>query len=303
MVTSKKGSKDKSTVNFKASFGLVSRGIPEYDKLSTNEWVETQYSAIATKYAPILSANYGLTIDQAREVLASDDADWGFVRGWQGGYNPYNVANDQLIDPVTGKINPAAKQTYQDDWNDELFRTAKRSDYALSISGGSEKSTYYLSLGYLNEEGIVKNSDFERLTARLNTNNQVNTWLKVGMNMSTAISKSNYFLANGTYTSNPFYFARMMGPIFPIWQRNADGSFVTDPQTGGKVFDLGGSRPINPNSNLVATLPLDDRSYENNEFGIRTFADITLMEGLIFTFNASGDLYNTYTTTLQDNIS
>lgn len=74
------------------------------------------------------------------------------------------------------------------DWQDEIFRTAIGHQHQLSISGGSEKTQYAYSFGYLNQEGIVLNTDYERFNGRVNLENQTKSWLRTGITMAYAHS-------------------------------------------------------------------------------------------------------------------
>lgn len=70
------------------------------------------------------------------------------------------------------------------DWQDEMFRTAISHSHQVSLTGGTQKTQYALSLGYMNQDGILVNTDFERFNGRLNLENQVKSWLRIGLNMA-----------------------------------------------------------------------------------------------------------------------
>ena len=65
------------------------------------------------------------------------------------------------------------------DWQDEIFRTAPLQNYQLSLSGGSEKNQYYISAGYMKQDGIIIGSTFDRYSLKLNLDNKVTDWLKI----------------------------------------------------------------------------------------------------------------------------
>lgn len=70
------------------------------------------------------------------------------------------------------------------DWQDEMFRTAISHSHQVSLTGGTDKTQYALSLGYMNQDGILVNTDFERFNGRLNLESQVKSWLRVGLNLA-----------------------------------------------------------------------------------------------------------------------
>ena len=107
------------------------------------------------------------------------------------------------------------------DWQNELFKSATIKNHQISFSGGREGINYFLSGGYLDQEGTVIGSGFKRYTVRLNTSAKVNEWVKIGAYLTTAITNekitmnSNY---NGIITT-----ALGQGPNIAV--RNIDGTF------------------------------------------------------------------------------
>ncbi|HPM86928.1 MAG TPA: SusC/RagA family TonB-linked outer membrane protein [Bacteroidales bacterium] len=127
--------------------------------------------------------------------------------------------------------------------------------------------------------------------------------------LSGGTSKLQGFLAEGTYTTNPFYYGRLMGPIYPIWQRDTNGDIILD-GNGDRMFDLGGgtsiykwaghTRPYAPNSNLMLTLPLDERSTALNNFSARLGTEISFLKDFKFRVSYNTDLSNYFLTTYQN---
>ena len=303
MVTTKRGKVGKATVTAKVNIGTTSRAIKEYERVSVKDYYELMWEG--WKNARVIAG--GMT-PAAAATLASGGTSNGIV-GKLGYYNSYNVANDQLVG-TDGKLNPAATLMYQDDWNEALAQAGLRQDYNVSVSGGVEGTTFYSSFGYINEKGYVKWSGFDRFTGRVGMTSKVNKWFKMDASISGNTSNSTGFLAEGTYTTNPFYYGRMMGPIYPIYQRAADGSVLLmsdgspayDIGTSGKVYSwTNHKRPYAPNSNLMLTLPLDERSNTRNNLSARFSADFTIMKDLTLKVSGSTDLSNRYFTTYQNN--
>ncbi|MBK7678455.1 MAG: hypothetical protein IPJ29_03450 [Chitinophagaceae bacterium] len=79
-------------------------------------------------------------------------------------YNPFNVANNDIVG-TDGKLNPAAQLKCPDDldWTKDLVRTGSRKDYAINFSGGDDKFDYFLSFGYLKEEGLSYVNRFRKI--------------------------------------------------------------------------------------------------------------------------------------------
>jgi TonB-linked SusC/RagA family outer membrane protein len=302
MITTKKGKVGKSTVSAKINYGLTSRAIPEYNRVSTDQWVEKQWEA---------TKNYAMRAGGMSSTSAAAYASKNLVPTVFKGYNPYNVDGTALVG-TDGKLNSSAKLLYQDDWNDALSRTGLRQDYSISVSGGSDNTTYYASAGYLNEKGFVRWSGYDRFTGRVGLSSKVNKWFKVDASISGKTHNTSGFLAEGTYTTNPFYYGRMMGPIFPIYQRDANGEilYLAD---GSPKYDIGDSgksniyawaghkRPYAQNSNLILTLPLDERSNKGNQISARVATEVSFLKYFSFKVTASTDLNDIYYTTYQNN--
>ena len=101
----------------------------------------------------------------------------------------YEVITDSLF---TGETLDYYLEQGNTNWQDLIYQTAISSEHQLVISGGKEKIRYALIAGYLDKEGIVKNSYFDRGSIRLNLDREFNNNLSVGFNTYTVISQSSY---------------------------------------------------------------------------------------------------------------
>lgn len=279
MITTKKGKKGRPNTTFTLRQGVMSRGIPEYDRVSEKEYYELFWEAYRNSYVA-QGDNPTLAGQKASDVLTGPN---GLV------YNAYNVPGTSLVDPVTGKLDPNAKLLWDESWEDELFRNASRTNANVALSGATDITDYYLSAGYLNEQGIVKNSNYRRYNLRLNLNVNPVSWFSAGVNLDGAMAERKDVPSGGTSTTNPFYFTRQMGPIYPVYQH--------DPVTGAFIDTLGehkldwgvpeqmGTRPYAGRSNLVGSLALDDRSRDIFNGNANTYAEIRFLKN--FTFKAT----------------
>ncbi len=122
------------------------------------------------------------------------------------------------------------------DWEEELLRKSIIQSNSLAISGGTERLTYFLSLGYDKNTGIIDRIDgFERLSARLNTTYQAKDWLNIGANVS--VSRSTTDLPRDrNNVQNPFRGIYDYNPYEPLFLRDDNGGIVTDAQ-GEPVFN------------------------------------------------------------------
>jgi TonB-linked SusC/RagA family outer membrane protein len=304
MITTKVGQKGTSKIAVNLRSGLSERGIPEYDRVGPQDYMELMWEA--TRNANLASRNPATGANFTRtEAGVAASAILTAATGL--GYNPFSVKGAGLVDASTGKLNSSASLLYQDSWADALFQSANRNDLNLNISGGADKSDYLLSIGYIQEDGIAKFSDYDRLNARLKVNSAVRSWLNAGLNVSTTFSNSTGDFAAGTATSNPFYFSRYMGPIYPVYERDASGNIVIDPITNQNKLDWGvatqmGARPYAANSNLVGTLALDERSTRRSEGTANTFLEVKFLKDFAFKTSLGGNFYNGLGTAYQNSL-
>ena len=274
-ITTKRGSLDNPTISVDTRFGINTRAVPEYDIITDpGEYLEAQWRTMRdTKWASSPEEGGG---DLAAAALYASQE----VLGAHGNYNPYKYSSTYLIDPATGKLDPSARRMYSERLQDELFKTGFRNETNVSVSGGNEKSDYFISLGYLKDESYVIESDFERYSARVNVNTKLRKWIKVGANLSYAHTVQNNILEGSSLASSAFATARSWEPVFPVYARDAEGKIKYD-ENGDKVYDLGTgqpdgttTRPGTSGQNIIATLKMDTRDIKRNNLQGRAYGEI-----------------------------
>lgn len=110
------------------------------------------------------------------------------------------------------------------DWRKELMRTATHQGYEASVSGGSDKTTFYLSLGFDRQEGLVENSNLDRYSVRLNATQKIGSRGEAGANMMFSQMVQEMNEERGS-SINPFLCVALnTTPSFPV--RDADGNYV-----------------------------------------------------------------------------
>lgn len=111
-------------------------------------------------------------------------------------------------------------KTINTDWNDILFRDALTQEYNVSISGGSEKVTYYNSMGYTKENGNVPGVSFNRFNLTTKTSYQINKLLKVGVSIFANRRKNQTFMTDLQGLTNPIFYSRIANPYFEPFDQN-----------------------------------------------------------------------------------
>jgi TonB-linked SusC/RagA family outer membrane protein len=153
-------------------------------------------------------------------------------------------------------------------WRDYIYRTAVSHNHAASVSGGTEKTNYYFSANYSNQEGFLVGNDYERKSIRFNVNNEVTRWLKITGSGAFNIS-SNQSFDSGSLpgesmtTTGATRLALVLPPNVPAY--NPDGSFNVNPASNG-TLGKGNNTANIPLYNPVSLFALTTNNSENSHF-------------------------------------
>jgi TonB-linked SusC/RagA family outer membrane protein len=183
----------------------------------------------------------------------------------------------ELIDEIIpGSLDPAA--TAYTNWSDEVFGIGKNQAVQLSFAGGNEKSRHFVSVGYLNNEGIVRPAKFDRYSVRLNLDNQLKKWLKIGTNVNFLSSKTKDTPDNASSGRGGVIMSALNTPPF-LHIYKQDGSGQYDPN------------PFQPSwENPVAYMEGPDQSQTDNRIFGNVNAEISILDGLSYKTNIGVDL-------------
>lgn len=168
------------------------------------------------------------------------------------------------------------------DWQDEVFQTGVAQQHNLSLSGGSAEGNYRLSLGYLDQDGIVINSGTERFTSRLSMNQKTldgKLTLSGNINVSQQDDNLTPYQQTGGFEGGIFTNVMKMNPTLPVYDADGNYTFVSNSvrnpvQAALEIDDVARTTGITMNG--TARLDLGD-----------------LVEGLSATANTGYDTYNT----------
>ena len=305
ITTKKANQKGEATVTFDAKWGANTRALQHYDVITDpGQYYEMHYGAMKNYYMNVMGMSDQAAWKEANKNLFGSNGGLG--------YNVYTVPQGQYLIGQNGKLNPNATLgnvvSYKgeeyllmpDDWENIGTRTGLRQEYNFSVSAANDKSSFYVSLGYLGNEGITEGSDLKRLTARLKADYQAKPWMKIGGNMSYARFDSNSLGNNGSSssTANIWAFTTQLAPIYPAYIRNADGSIKVD-GNGFQMMDYGSGvnagmiRPWISDANPIMDNKLNTQNAEGNAMTGNGFIDITPLPGLKVTLNGTFNLDET----------
>lgn len=315
LITTKSGSmaSEKGYIEVDVKSGVNFQSIPRYDVIkSPEEYIGYVWEGLYNRgdRDPTIAAS---GVDYANLSLFGEGGT-GFGTGAGLGYNMWNVspATGGLIDPLTKSVRPGVSRLFTPERYADLgIGTGIRNETNLRIGGGSQKSKYFLSVGYLNDKGYIINSDYKRYSTRLNVNSEVNKWLSVGSNVGYTYSESTN---NGQIdgSENLSEQADKMAPIYPVFARfPGTGDKIPDPIFGGYQYDYGsptsdinnfGFERARPNANLlnpIGQAVLDFDGSDTHAFNGNVFAKFKLMNGLTFETKFGGQ----YSTLTRSNMS
>lgn len=301
LITTKKGKAEKLSVQVKASYGMVSRAVKPYETLNTADFIEASFQGYKNELIYTSGVHPDLAGPMAVEKMKGNSG----IFGANEMYNPYDMPVSELINPQTGRVNQNANLLYETDWMDEVTNeNATRQEYQIYFNGGTENSKIFSSIAYLNEEGLLKTTNFERISGRIGAELTPEEWLNYGGNVSFAKTDTKFLGLNGSSASNVWYSAQFMPSIYPVYILDDQGNPVLS-ETGEKQFDYGRTRPsgASPNWNPVATLFEDAYETVADNFSGRFHIELNgsglgqSFNGLSFTANVGFDYINENETT------
>ncbi len=279
IITTKKGTEQKSQITFNARYGVNSRGISEYDIMKDpGEYMKTYWQVLKNQNA-----------DKENPGLEASNSLYAEL-----GYNPFACDNNAIVD-ANGNLT-TAPLLYHDDWADEALSNGTRQEYSMTLQGGNDKSSHFLSLGYLDDEGIITNSDFNRLSVRANGDYTVNDFIKVNGSVAYARGEQNsQAIASLDNYVNTFSFTQSIAPIYPVYAYDADGKPVYN-EDGSRAYDFGngeyGTRAYGSNQNVVASDAANQNQVISDNLSTRFGATLTFLNDFTFQANMGYDLTN-----------
>jgi len=169
---------------------------------------------------PVVNFSTSFNVNQLRKKLEVNEAPTKF------GGDPATSTQTILTPTITTTTNV---QRY--DYQDYIFRTGVGSDNNISVTGGQNKTKYYASAGYLYNQGIVRNTDFNRYSFRLNLDQELNKWVSFNASMNYIYSKSNEKPDGNTFFS-PTNSVTIIGNYYDIHARDAQGNIMAVGERG-----------------------------------------------------------------------
>ena len=285
LITTKTGTAGESSITVDVKTGFNVSLLPRNEVIrSPEEYIGLGWEA---KY------NKGVAEGQSNPEAYANNNLFG-ASGIAPFYNMWNVANgSELIDPATRKVRDGVTRKYDpENWADYGFQTSYRQEANLSFSGGNEKTKYFSSFGYLDEEGYLINSDYKRYSTRLNISHKPKEWLEASANLGYAISETNN---NGqsSDSGSVFWFVDNLPSIYPLYLRDASGQRIADEVFGGSVYDYGSNgRGFGALTNAIADASYNRSRAKRHELNGNFSFDIKFTKNFSFETRLGVQFYN-----------
>lgn len=288
IVTTKKGKSGRARVSYDAYYGVTTRG-KGYDIASPTEqaaaiWQQMRNSGLNPGDASFWNRQLG----NGNTPVLPDYITPSFGNpppaGFQvGGYTLCNCPRDSVVDPARYDIN-----NYQitrankegTNWYNEITRNAPMQSHNLSVSSGSDKSSYFFSMNYLDQQGIARYQYLKRYGIRANTQFNIGNRVRVGENAYVFYRQNPRFGNQGE--GSPFSMVFREDPIIPVY--DIMGNFA-----GTKSQGLGNAR--NPFADIYRT-----KDNKTNQWDINgnVFAEVDFLDGFTARTVFGGVLNNGY---------
>ena len=278
LLTTRKGTSGKNTVEFDFQSSVSSRTLPRYNLVdSEEEYMELVYAGLRN------TADFAGESNPSQFALDNLFSD----RGVAPLYNMWNVADGNgLIDPSTGRVISGVTRKYTPtDWADAGYRDGVRNEMNFKTSGGTDKTKHYFSLGYLSDEGFIAESQYDRYSTRLNVTANPVDRVKISTNLD--YSYSEYNDATGYGGGDVPYMLDFTPTIYPLYLRDTDGNIVTNPNTNEPFYDFGDNTAGNARDFSATYNGIGEAIYNINRTKRHSVngninAAVEIMEGLTF---------------------
>lgn len=241
IITTKKGKQGKPTINVSANFGLDTKSNfrKVYNALGYLKYREDYYKTATLGFDangsyryyakgnlgvgyydnPSDLSQYGITTDQWIAYTTNTNGE-SLESIYAKRLNMYNYSKDAYEGFLAGRIT---------DWEDVVFRAGMRQDYNASISGATDRINYYLSFGYLRNEGVTIGDDYKSFRSNVKINGKVTDWLEIGANINFQDRSDGGLAIDLDTEQDPYSYVTMLrlSPFASLY--NEDGSYKQYP--------------------------------------------------------------------------
>jgi TonB-linked SusC/RagA family outer membrane protein len=183
----------------------------------------------------------------------------------------------------------AVGNTYNTDWQSAVLRNAPQMTHNLNFSGGSDKTKYYLSLGYSDLDGINLSNDMKKYTVRANIDQEINKWLSIGTNLNVSRTEINGLNSNASGLSGNIFNTIRQLPNTPIYDA-LDPTGYNLSSNNATVGQWDNLAPVGDNiTNIIYVLDHNKYQSKTSRIIFSAFANAKITSDLSYKLQVSAD--------------
>jgi len=273
IITTKKGKGDVS-FNVKYTNTTSWKSPDNFDMMGTDDYMAKTWEGLYNRSHYIDGNTKEDAIQYAHDKLIEVTGSNPYAqKDESGNYLPLEQPFDD-----NGVLNPNAKLMYETDWLDEAYRVATTHNFHVSANKGSEKSNLYTSLSYYDQDGIVIENNYKRLSGIINCDVKVNDFFEYGFNTNMKYSEGR------DYNSDLLKHAYQFNPTITIHELDENYQPKVDGK-GNPVFNW--KNPIYNDYNIHGQLYYNEDGYESTSMYGAPYIKLTPFDGLTVSGRAS----------------
>ena len=235
-----------------------------------------------------VSLNSYVAVSQAANRPKMLNADQFIEIQNEAATNWWGAGNDIAAFPASGRV--------ETDWMDLIFKDAFSQNHSLSVSGGTDKLSFYGSADWLGQKGIIHTNELDRYSFRATVDATPTKWFKAGVSVNYS-KTSNYGVLSDGYLAGVTIMAYLAMPNAP--EKNPDGTYALTANgqlaPGGNLYANGGANTYgNAVYHPTATLNLQRNANHSDRVGAIAYATITPVKGLSITSKVGIDNLNNF---------
>jgi TonB-linked SusC/RagA family outer membrane protein len=266
LITTKKGKSGKPSFSYDAYYG-IQKVTKKIEMMDAYQWSKLAYDARTNTYLDFLKAN-------KKVGSASDNNDQRIANGLK--------ANGDLPIPATFPYLTDTPNLTNTDWQDQIFRTAPLQSHTLSVSGGTDNVRYFASGNYLNQDGVVIGSGFQKFGGKFNLD-VTRGKLRAGIDVIPTVSTYDNITTEGRWTDeNVVSTALQALPIYPAY--NTDGSLNFD----NAIIGYNSAQAINP----IALATMKKDKVQQTQLLTNFYAEYAITSDLKFKLSVGSTINN-----------
>ncbi|MDE6027530.1 MAG: SusC/RagA family TonB-linked outer membrane protein, partial [Muribaculaceae bacterium] len=279
LITTKKAKQaGKVEVTLEMRQGMYNRGLPFYDRMDTNQWMQTQFDAYVNGRLSQLGGDRQDAVNHYREQF--------FTLAYS---NVYGKPATELFNEEGKFVGSNPLPGYDDlDWWKAVSRNGHRQEYTVNAAAATDKFNVFASAGYLKENGYMLQTDFERFNGRMNANFQPTSYFKMGLNLAAMHTSSDLGITskeNEGLTSNPFL-VMDIAPNIPYYQHNSETGEILRDEQGAPLWNV--SQYLgNQGTNVAYSMRLDKKKLDATVVDASIYGTAIIPYGFELTFRGN----------------